>query len=93
MKKYKAFTGSPVLIDPRDICNAVVGLKGTRVLHDYFSIFGPARQNLWTMIPETLDHLAKIFGPSGQEDRLGLPGGSSRVEIAHPTPLKAEEAD
>ncbi|MDA8103366.1 MAG: hypothetical protein M0Z34_10415 [Nitrospiraceae bacterium] len=33
MKKYKAFTSSPVLVDPNDICNAVVGLKGTRVLH------------------------------------------------------------
>ncbi len=33
MKKYKAFTNSPVLVDPNDICNAVVGLKGTRVLH------------------------------------------------------------
>lgn len=33
MNKKKAFTGSPVLVDPTDICNAVVGLKGTRVLH------------------------------------------------------------
>ena len=33
VKKYKAFTGSPVLVDPTDICNAIVGLKGARVLH------------------------------------------------------------
>ncbi len=33
MKKYKAFTGSPVLVDRTDICNAIVGLKGARVLH------------------------------------------------------------
>ena len=30
---------------------------------DFSTIFGPPRRNLWTMIPQSLDRLAEIFGP------------------------------
>ncbi len=33
MKQNKANKGSPVLFDPSDICSALVGLKGVRILH------------------------------------------------------------
>ncbi|MGC8465093.1 MAG: transposase family protein [Acidimicrobiales bacterium] len=33
MKQKKVLPSAPALVDPSDICNALVGLKGIRVLH------------------------------------------------------------
>ncbi len=84
MKKYKAFTGSPVLVDPRDICNAVVGLKGTRVLH--YQRQGPmAEIGIEQVLGEIL--CSKCRSVAKVKDRpwviyVDLPFGGTPVRIA-----------
>ncbi len=84
MKKYKAFTSSPVLFDPNDICNAVVGLKGTRVLH--YQRQGPmAEIGIEQTIGEVL--CPKCQSVARVKDRpwviyVDLPFGGTPVRIA-----------
>ncbi|CAG4931575.1 unnamed protein product, partial [Acidithrix sp. C25] len=42
VKQNKANIGSPVLFDPSDICNALVGLKEVRILH--YQRIGPVAE-------------------------------------------------
>ncbi len=84
MKKYKAFTSSPVLVDPNDICNAVVGLKATRVLH--YQRQGPVAEiGIEQIIGEVL--CPKCQSVASVKDRpwviyVDLPFGGTPVRIA-----------
>ena len=84
VNKKKAFTGSPILVDPRDICNAVVGLKGTRVLH--YQRQGPMAEIGIEQIPGEI-LCPKCRSVAKVKDRpwvtyVDLPFGGTPVRIA-----------